>query len=101
MTEQQKDQYLHQLETLTVEYQYRQKKKPPPDIRPRPENIPEKPRVLHAEKGLSGDAHFIHVTKHSDILAGRRTFPHSHDFFEFNFVCRGHCHNDVDGKELY
>ena len=26
---------------------------------------------------------------------------HRHEFFEFNFLCRGHCHNQVDGQDLY
>lgn len=100
MTEQQKDAYLRKLETMTLEYQHAQKKgafqKPPVCQK----QMPKKPRILHAEKGLIGDAHFIHITKHSDIHAGHRAFPHSHDFFEFNFVCRGCCHNNVNGKEL-
>lgn len=98
MTEFQIDQYLHRLETMTVEYQWSQRKgcayQPPA-------RAPGEPWILRAKGCFDGEPHLIHIKKHSDCHVGDQPPPHSHDFFEFNFVCKGYCHNIVDGKDLF
>lgn len=103
MTETQKNQYLHRLETMTMEYQVRhgqrswRRSEAPSKRSQSSDGI----RVIRAESCFDRETHFIHLKKHSDVYAGQvPVAQHRHDFFEFNFICCGTCHNLLGEKQL-
>ena len=93
------DRYMQQLEELTMEWKRSQiPQKDRPARKPRPHN----PGIwtIRAQSCFDGEEHLIHIKKQSDLHAGHPHRPHKHDFFEFNFVCKGQCHNTVDDQEF-
>ena len=93
------DHILQQLEEMTVEYQWSRE--------PHPDRPAVKCKVrqtgtwtISAKNCFDGENHLIHIKKQSDVHAGHPHRPHKHDFFEFNFVCKGRCHNTVDGQQF-
>ncbi|MCI8497124.1 MAG: hypothetical protein HFE85_02580, partial [Clostridiales bacterium] len=55
---------------------------------------------FYAKSCFDSTGEDIYLKKHSDFYVGRFSYPHYHDFFEFNFVCRGSCVNIVDGNRI-
>lgn len=99
MEQAKKEQLLKQLEEQTLERRLREEGAPPV-------NRSQFCREEDSRWRLSSDFYFgagkfgITILKHSDLQAGKPAILHSHDFFEFNFVCRGECHNLVNGKSF-